>query len=51
MILKVYDPHRPRILDHRQAEEMPWIVEALLTLCIAMAIIAIFIVAALAPRG
>lgn len=46
-----YDPYRPRVLDHRQAEQMPWIVEALLTLLIAAMVIAILIVAALSPRG
>ena len=47
----VYDPTRPRTLDRRQAETMPWLLEAVLILLMVIALIALFVAASLTPRS
>jgi hypothetical protein len=49
--IPIYDPYRPRILDHRQAEEWPYWTEALFMLFVTITAIGLIIVAALAGRG
>lgn len=47
----IYDPTRPRVLERRQAEVMPYWIEAILLALVTIMFIAIFVVAALSDRG